>query len=193
MDSKKIENICPNCGTKVENNVCQKCGHIMNYKILNEKKFLTKNVKYNVFLIGLYLLGAVLFAIGSIEPIKLLLKGQKEFSEGMPTIACVLITTVPAICFILLLLKSFIRKFIILKKGKEVNGIVYGYSDALYEYEKGVREEICYIVLENDKETIINIPFNLGNSKSLTQEDRPYPVGKKLKIKIYKDMFCILN
>lgn len=194
MESKGTK-VCPNCGAPTKEDVCQQCGHIINPQVINNADItVTKNVAYNLFLMCLNALGIILFAAASVKPIIFLVNGQKEVAEGMPTVASAVLTVGPLVLLFYLLINLFIKKALVDKKGAEVSGVVYGYCDDLYEHEKGTREEICYIQYRENGNLpgMIKISFNLKNHKNMTQDDRPYPIDGRLRIKIYHDMFYII-
>lgn len=172
---------CPNCGAPVTTEICQYCHAITG---LNTK---SANMEYPVIECKEANIGFWTVAFPMIFAV----------SFGIPGIAIpIVIGDVRAILFaslfaiigitaFIISLTSVIRYVKLKNNGKEIAATVYGYMDDNVLLNGAPAQIVKLLVDTNDG--LKFILYQLGST------NQPYKINSKIKLKVYKNYFCIVK
>lgn len=175
---------CSNCGAPIKTEICHYCGTVtgldsakvdMEYPAIE-----CKEAHMGFFNVVFPLIFAFMFGlIGVIIPITYM---KDEFWGDMLFILPFLIVSVVAWCLALTPIFRFIKVKLF---GKEIEATVYGYmNDNLYI--NGVpAQTVKLLVQTNDGPKFIL--YQLGDIR------KPYEIKSTLKLRVYKDIFIVVN
>ncbi len=163
---------CQNCNEiSYEKDVCPRCGHIINERKIRTSKVEAKhNAKPNSFVLFLLCIfifvttGNLIWSIITHAPL------------NIPAIIIDLI-------FVAVLIFILTRYMLVMKKGNDSDGYVYGYLDDGYEGDNQLRDQTCCILYTKEgKSYMVKQNYNLGNSKIFDVNDRPFIPGTKMTV-----------
>ena len=119
---------------------------------------------------------------GFVFPLMFLFMESGEFIGEL--LMCSVFAIIGVVAFIIGI-KPIIRYFLVKRNGQEIEAVVYGYMNDNVLYN-GVPAQIVKLLLNtNDGKKFIL--YQLADTK------RPYKINSTIKLKVYKDMFLIVN
>jgi hypothetical protein len=80
---------------------------------------------------------------------------------------------------------SLYKYILVSLKGKEITGVVYGYMDDVVNYNHRPGQ-VCKILVDTLKGKRF-IYYSLQGT------NKPYPINEKVRLKVYKSYFRIIN
>lgn len=175
---------CVNCGAPIKSEICPYCGAVTgldSHKVDMEYPAIEcKEAHIGFFNFVFPLIFALVFGgVGLTLPITFILEG---FTEGMFVAIPFFIVGVTAWCFVLTPLLRYLKvKFF----GKEIEATVYGYMNDNVLINGSPAQIVKLLVQTNDGPKFIL--YQLGDIK------QPYGIKTTLKLKVYKDIFLIVN
>ena len=169
---------CPNCGAPVTSEICPYC-HVstglntwsadMEYPVIE-----CKEANIGFWSVGFPFIFVVAFGFASIGT-HTLIKGVSVFD----------VFTIIAIVAFIIGIRPIINYFILKNNGKEIDGTVYGYINDNVMINGAPAQVVKILVNTNEGPRFI-----MYQLASITQ---PYKINSKIKLKVYKNVFMILN
>lgn len=181
------ENRCPNCGAAVTTEICEYCHAVtgldsnkanMEYPVIECKEVNIVNPVFLVFFIFIF----IFIMFGAIFPI-IIFNRFSSFSSF--SIVMFLPFIIISIFILSIVLSPIIRYIKVKTKGKEINATVYGYMNDEYSQSSNGNQIVKLKVDTNEGPKFIL--YQMGHSQKL------YKINSKIKLKVYKDLFMILN
>lgn len=184
-DKSKIN--CPNCGAPITTEVCPYCNAMtgldtkmadMEYPVID-----CKEANIGFWNVCFPLIFAISFGFfGFVFPLIFLFMESGEFIGEL--LMCSVFAIIGVVAFIIGI-KPIIRYFLVKKNGQEIEAVVYGYMNDNVLFN-GVPAQIVKLLLNtNDGKKFIL--YQLADTK------RPYKINSKIKLRVYKDLFLIVN
>lgn len=178
---------CANCGAPVKTEICPYCHALtgldpknayMEYPVIDCKE--AKLALYHFFV----LIAAVGFGYIGFPTFFSLFK-----TDDLSVVVLGLIITLPFLgvsvfCFYIFF-RDTIRSIIVNFFGKEINATVFGYMDDVILVNGFPTQIVKLLVTTNDGPKFIL--YQLGDSI------QPFKINSKIKLKVYKDIFLIVN
>ena len=179
--------VCPSCGAPVSSEVCQYCGCRIGDANTVElsAKYETidcKNASLSFWTILFPLIFGVTFGfIGLVLP-RIIDPSQR--GDFPLRLICFPFAVISIVAWAIILYTLY-KHILVIRKGKEITGTVYGYKDGTINYNHRPGQ-LCKILVDTrEGKKFIFYPI-LGN-------DKPYPVNSKLKLKAYQNYFMVVE
>jgi hypothetical protein len=183
---------CKNCGAEVTTELCPYCNSLTGIdisKVKDEYPLLEcKEASLNTFIIWYLILFAFLFWVGLNVSIN---DFPKEILEEKPmyrtieiilSIIIFLLSLLPLITALIYIIKHIIVKLL----GKEIEGIVYGYTDNTSTTINDKNTKAIKILIDTPKGKQFII-YKTEDTK------KKYKLNSKIKLLVYKKLFLIKN
>lgn len=174
---------CPNCGAPVTSEICPYCNTAtgintaaanMEYPVIE-----CKEAHLGFFNTAFPIIFAVGFGFfGFVFPIAFASTDQFKTVLAM----CSIFALISVVAFVIVL-RTIIKYSLVKAKGKDINGIVYGYMDDNLLINGGPAQ-IVKIKVDTDEGPRF-ILYQTGDTK------QPYKINGLIKLKVYKDIFRI--
>ena len=184
----KDKKLCKSCGAPITKEVCPYCGmkneRDKNEELLNIPSIDCKEVNLTFFSVVFPAIFAFAFGFAGFGmPLIFMSSPAPNFPAPMflffvPFMA----VGVGAFAF---MITPFIRLFKINRYGKEIEGTVHSYTNDNVTIN-GIPGQVVRILVETD-EGPRYLKYQLGST------DHPYKIGSKIRLKVYKDIFRIIE
>ena len=179
--------ICPSCGAPVLSEVCQYCGRRIEDASTTElsaeyETIDCKNASLSFWTILFPLIFGVTFGfIGFILPMFIKPSQQGDFPLRL---FCLPFAVISVVAWAIILYTLY-KHILVTRKGKEITGTVYGYTDGTINYNHRPGQ-VCKILLDTREGKKFIFYSILGANK-------PYPINGKLRLKAYRNYFMVLE
>ena len=183
---------CKNCGAEVTTELCPYCNSLTGIdisKVKDEYPLLDcKEASLNTFILWHLFLFAFLFWAGlnvSINDFPKEILEEKPMYRIMEIILAIvifLISLLPLITSLIYIIKHIIVKLL----GKEIEGIVYGYTDNTSTIINGNNTKAIKILIDTPE----GKKFILYKTEDTKKK---YKLNSKIKLLVYKKLFLIKN
>lgn len=179
--------VCKHCGAPVLSEVCQYCGCRVEsadtadlsaeYETIECKN--ASLTFWNTIFAGIF---SVMFGIFGTMPLWF---DELAMNADRPPRIFFLPFAVVGIGATVIVVYSLFKYILVSLKGKEINGVVYGYMDDVVNYNHRPGQ-VCKILVDTLKGKRF-IYYSLQGT------NKPYPINEKVRLKVYKSYFRIIN
>ena len=179
--------VCKHCGAPVLSEVCQYCGCRVDsantadlsaeYETIDCKN--ASLTFWNTIFAGIF---SVMFGFFGTMPLWF---DELAMSADRPPRIFFLPFAVVGIGATIIVVYSLFKYILVSLKGKEITGVVYGYMDDVVNYNHRPGQ-VCKILVDTLKGKRF-IYYSLQGT------NKPYPINEKIRLKVYKSYFRIIN